>query len=73
MRAKPTFVLCGVTMGDGRMEGPGRNLLDLRFADDTLIFAQPRVETGKIFWMRSLSSWIALVCCSAWTNNSHYE
>ena len=64
-RAKPTFVLCGVTIGDGRMEGPGRNLRDLRFADDTLIFAQSRVETGKIFWMRSLSSWIALVCFSA--------
>ena len=29
VRAKPTFVLCGVTMGDARMEGPGRNLLDL--------------------------------------------
>ena len=24
MRAKPTFVLCGVAMGDARMEGRGR-------------------------------------------------
>ena len=58
---KLTFVLCSVKMGDARMEvgkmgvkllDAGPNLLDLRFAEDVLLFAEAR-------WS---SSWIALVC-----------
>ena len=60
MRAKSRFVLFGVAMGDARMEGRSRkcrlqldgrrsyNLLDLRFADDILVFGRSRVEVGNL-------------------------
>ena len=42
------------------MDG-GPNLLDLRFADDILLFAQSRVEAGNLL-DALVSSWIALIC-----------
>ena len=50
------------------MDG-GPTLFDLRFADDTLIFVQSRVEAGT----RWLSSWIAFILVQAGEDNGHHE
>ena len=42
------------------------NLLDLRLADNILVFGQSLVEAGN-FLLRWLSTWIALACCQTRT------